>query len=263
MFIRHICVWLKIVCSCGRIHIDQDAALRLERNATIHSLVTLKLKSPCPCGAAPLVSACWDKNDQIITLGKQGDPFPASKALARFSLIPEDNAVVRRWTHPKRMVTTALHIPSIRLRPCIGGIRDDVRGESDLTYLLMKLIRVDQTLKRKLAGRTTREGTFQGDLMTHRKLLMAVQNAYTCYLDGNKLNSLDQIAGLTRVSSLDLRGNEVTDLAPLKGFTELKYLFINDNKVTDLAVLVEMAKADSEGQKRFSPFWKIYVYSIQ
>ena len=56
-----------------------------------------------------------------------------------------------------------------------------------------------------------------------------------------------------------MRGNEVTDLAPLKGFTELKYLFINDNKVTDLAVLVEMAKADSEGQKRFSPFWKIYV----
>ena len=26
-----------------------------------------------------------------------------------------------------------------------------------------------------------------------------------------------------------------------------------------LAVLVEMAKADNEGQKRFSPFWKIYL----
>ena len=86
----------------------------------------------------------------------------------------------------------------------------------------------------------------------HKKL-------WSLYLSGNKLNSLDQIAGLTRVSSLDLRGNEITDLAPLKGYTELKYLFINDNKVTDLAVLVEMAKADNEGQKRFSPFWKIYL----
>ena len=86
----------------------------------------------------------------------------------------------------------------------------------------------------------------------HKKL-------WSLYLNGNKLNSLDQIAGLTRVSSLDLRGNEITDLSPLKSFTELKYLFINDNKITDLAVLVDMAKADSEGQKRFSPFWKLYV----
>ena len=32
-----------------------------------------------------------------------------------------------------------------------------------------------------------------------------------------------------------------------------------DSEVVDLSVLVEMATADSDGQKRFSPFWKIYV----
>ena len=41
--------------------------------------------------------------------------------------------------------------------------------------------------------------------------------------------------------------------------TELRYLLLNENKVEDLGVLVEMAKGDAEGQKRFAPFWNIYV----
>jgi internalin A len=34
---------------------------------------------------------------------------------------------------------------------------------------------------------------------------------------------------------------------------------LEGNKVTDLSVLVAMAKKDFEGQKRFAPFWRIYL----
>ena len=41
--------------------------------------------------------------------------------------------------------------------------------------------------------------------------------------------------------------------------TELRFLFLGNNKVADLSVLVAMAKKDSEGEKRFAPFWRIYL----
>ena len=82
---------------------------------------------------------------------------------------------------------------------------------------------------------------------------------WSLYVDGNKLTDLKPITKLTKITSLDLRGNEVTDLSPIAGYTELRYLLINNNKIADLNVLVEMAKKDSEGQKRFAPFWRIYT----
>ena len=36
-------------------------------------------------------------------------------------------------------------------------------------------------------------------------------------------------------------------------------MFLNNNKIKDLAPLVEAAKKDFEGQKRFAPFWRLYV----
>jgi Leucine-rich repeat (LRR) protein len=58
---------------------------------------------------------------------------------------------------------------------------------------------------------------------------------------------------------LDLRENQVEDLSPLSGLTELRHLMLDRNKITSLAVLVEMAKKDLEGPKRFAPFWNIYL----
>ncbi|NJM35321.1 MAG: hypothetical protein HC850_12120 [Rhodomicrobium sp.] len=45
----------------------------------------------------------------------------------------------------------------------------------------------------------------------------------------------------------------------MAGHTEWTYLFLSGNKITDLAVLVAAAKKDFEGQKRFAPFWRLYI----
>jgi Leucine-rich repeat (LRR) protein len=67
------------------------------------------------------------------------------------------------------------------------------------------------------------------------------------------------LASLKNLERLDLRNTGISDVTPLAGLTEWKYLFINDNKITDLAPLAEAAKKDFEGQKRFAPFWRLYV----
>ena len=41
--------------------------------------------------------------------------------------------------------------------------------------------------------------------------------------------------------------------------TGLYYLFLEDNKITNLDPLIEMAKKDAGGEKRFAPFINIYL----
>jgi Leucine-rich repeat (LRR) protein len=64
---------------------------------------------------------------------------------------------------------------------------------------------------------------------------------------------------LKGLQSLDMMGNGISDLSPLAGMTELRFLFLDRNKITDLQVLVEMAKTDIAGEKRFAPFCRIFL----
>jgi internalin A len=79
------------------------------------------------------------------------------------------------------------------------------------------------------------------------------------YLDGNPLEGIGPLANLKNLERLDLRKTGTSDISSLAGHTEWRYLFLNDNKITDLAPLVEAAKKDFEGQKRFAPFWRLYI----
>ena len=82
---------------------------------------------------------------------------------------------------------------------------------------------------------------------------------WSLYIDGNKVKDLTPIQDPKFLSSLDLKGNGLEGLESIAKFDDLSWLFLQDNQLTDLAVLVEMAKKDFEGQRRFAPFWKIYL----
>jgi hypothetical protein len=90
--------------------------------------------------------------------------------------------------------------------------------------------------------------------------LAGFTGAVAIYLRDNQVTDLKPLAELKRLERLDLRGCGVSDLAPLAKLTEWKYLMLDNNKIADLGLLVEMAKADNAGEKRFSPFWRIYLY---
>jgi internalin A len=82
---------------------------------------------------------------------------------------------------------------------------------------------------------------------------------WSLYLEGNELSDIQQLAGLKNLSSLELTDNKISDLTPLKEMTELRFLMLEKNQITDLGVLIEMAKKDAEGEKRFAPFWQVYL----
>ena len=59
-------------------------------------------------------------------------------------------------------------------------------------------------------------------------------------MSGNRVADLSPLAGLTRLTLLDLNGNLVTSLSPLAGLTELQALFAQDNAIADLSPLADL-----------------------
>jgi Leucine-rich repeat (LRR) protein len=90
--------------------------------------------------------------------------------------------------------------------------------------------------------------------------LAGLAKLHALYLTGNPIEDFKPLASLKNIERLDLRGTGISDLSPLAELTEWQsHLFLHGNKITDLSVLVAMAKKDFEGQKRFAPFWKVYL----
>lgn len=102
------------------------------------------------------------------------------------------------------------------------------------------------------------------------------------YIAGNKITNPAPIGKLTKLSSLDLARNQIADvkeiapviarlnllklsenqiadLTPFAAAAPRMMLLLEKNKITDLAPLVESCKKDSEGDKRFAPFLRLYL----
>jgi len=89
--------------------------------------------------------------------------------------------------------------------------------------------------------------------------LAELKKTHALYLANNPIENFGPLAALKKLERLDLRGTGISDLGPLAEQTEWRFLFLHGNKITDLAPLVAAAKKDFEGQKRFAPFWRLYV----
>jgi Leucine-rich repeat (LRR) protein len=58
---------------------------------------------------------------------------------------------------------------------------------------------------------------------------------------------------------LDLKENQIKDISALTEMTELRFTFLERNQLPELSTLVDMAKKDLAGERRFAPYWKLYL----
>jgi Leucine-rich repeat (LRR) protein len=58
---------------------------------------------------------------------------------------------------------------------------------------------------------------------------------------------------------MDLSDNPISDIEPLTKQTDLTLCMIRNAKVENLQPLLAWARADSESQKRFAPFLRLYL----
>jgi Leucine-rich repeat (LRR) protein len=88
--------------------------------------------------------------------------------------------------------------------------------------------------------------------------LAELTKVYSLYLDKNKLTDITPLKGL-RLERVDLKDNQLKDISPLKDMTELRYTFLERNQISDITPLVEMAKKDAAGERRFAPYWNLFI----
>ncbi len=89
--------------------------------------------------------------------------------------------------------------------------------------------------------------------------LATLTKLWTLSAPKNQIKDITALEKITKLSVLDLRDNQVEDAGPLGKQTELTLLMIERNKIKDLKPLVDAAKTDSAGPKRFAPFLHVYL----
>jgi internalin A len=79
------------------------------------------------------------------------------------------------------------------------------------------------------------------------------------YLEKNKVADVAPLKSCKWLQSIDLKGNQVKDVSPLAALTEQRWTLLDGNQITDIAALVEAAKKDAGGDKRFAPYWNLHL----
>jgi Leucine-rich repeat (LRR) protein len=95
--------------------------------------------------------------------------------------------------------------------------------------------------------------------ITDIKPMLGMLRLSSLYLDDNKVKSIAGLDTLKGLYSLSLKNNGLSDIAPLEALTNLYYLFLEGNKIRDLTPLINAAKKDFEGDKRFAPFLNLFL----
>lgn len=178
-FNKVVMLWLRVICNeCGHVH---ASASSVAKSAFLKNVVK-SAPSECEmCASKMRQSLVWKASAQCIFETATEDEISAEDALLVFRRVPDDHPIFRVVTHPRRMITTVVFVPSIVIRPAVGGAEEgeSARGESDLSYRLVKIVRADLLLKKKL-----KEGLC--DYVSKQSALLGLQNAYTGYIDSRQ-----------------------------------------------------------------------------
>jgi internalin A len=88
--------------------------------------------------------------------------------------------------------------------------------------------------------------------------LAALNKMWTLSAPKNQIKDISVLSKLTKLSTIDLQDNKVEDTTPLGKQTELKLLMMERNQIKDLKPLIDAAKADLAGPKKFAPYLHVY-----
>ncbi|TWT52306.1 Internalin-A precursor [Thalassoglobus neptunius] len=99
----------------------------------------------------------------------------------------------------------------------------------------------------------------KGNHISDLSPLAAAEKLVSLNLNDNNVQDLSPIAGLKRISTLGLNNNQVSDFSPIADWKNLHLTMIEGNPIEDLSVFVKMARKDVKGERRFAPYWNLYL----
>lgn len=179
-FTRQVIQWLKCICrnceACLLKDINVDPSMKRVyvmnyyfRNANIHS-------SKCPTCGVKLPKYTWNKEKQQIM--RNSKVYKIYDVLDHLKLIPESILNVFSVCHPAAMIQEVLPVPPPTVRPAIIMGNSLVRGEDDLTYRLLQILRFNKKVKQ------LKEENRPGHVL--KEAILSLQFSISSYIDHKK-----------------------------------------------------------------------------
>lgn len=192
-WITNVIHWLKSTCiHCGEILIKDIDPNKLTgpRNKIMNQYVK-QLHSKCPQCGKKQPKYAWNKEKQVIL--KSGAPYDTNDILKHLSMVPDEVVSTMKVSHPKHMLLKALPVPPPQVRPPIM-MGDVIRGEDDLTYRLLQILRLNEKLKK------IKSNNRPSHIISNAR--EALQIAVTGYINHKKLGNSRKRASKREYTSL-------------------------------------------------------------
>lgn len=147
-FYRNVLQWLKGTCRNCASHLLKDTELPIKKPRVqwmSHFFKSTNLFTKCPHCSIKVPKYAWNKEKFQILMNKK--VYKIYDVLDHVEMISTDLLKHFNMSHPKNMILEVLPVPPPTVRPAIlmGGTL--VRGEDDLTYRLLQILRVNRKLK--------------------------------------------------------------------------------------------------------------------
>jgi len=205
----------------------------------------------------PILEADVPNISRVVGKGKEG------KKVANLAGIEKCRSVAEIDLDNNEVTDLAAikDLKNVQLLSLKGNKIKDLTPLAGLTNLqYLQLENNEVTDLTPLAGLTNLRSLY----LTNNKIkdiapLANLKKLWSLYLGGNQITDIKPLAGLKNVDTLDLARNGLADISPLADLQPSKFLFLENNQLAELSILVAMAKKDAEGEKRFAPFWQVYL----
>lgn len=86
-----------------------------------------------------------------------------------------------------------------------------------------------------------------------------LRRLHSLYVARNQLSDLRGLKNMKWLSNLDVSGNRISSVNELSSLTSLRFTFLQENQIRDISPLISMARRDTEGPRRFAPYWRLYL----
>ncbi len=192
-WVTQIIYWLRCICvDCGKSLIRDDSKPDVCRNKHLTHYAKNALKK-CKCGKRqPKYS--WSKKSGCIMIGK--NKYKIEDVLTHLQKLDVILLKKLNMSHPKDMILTCIPVPPPLVRPPIMNGKN-IRGEDDITYRLIQIMRQNNKLEKILKQK--RPEHVVNNVFEH------LQMAVTGYINHQKLPNTTGRSSKREYTSLTAR----------------------------------------------------------
>lgn len=193
-WVTNLIHWLRCTCyECKEFIIKDLTVPNIQRNKLLQ-YYSKKVHSRCPKCNAKQPRYSWNRERGYIEVNKV--LYPIKKVQKHLNSIDVSVVEKLKMSHPKDMILTVLPVPPPNVRPAIMQ-GNSVRGEDDLTYRLIQIMRSNSKLQKSV-----KDGRPEHIIKNNHEHL---QNAVTGYINHTKLGNSKGITSKREYTSLEAR----------------------------------------------------------